>query len=97
MLSQHESETRNGRDQRLSFSPDLALRSALRVANFQLKKDNIKRKPLGTRVVGPSQRSQSLSLTKRIVASGNKIGVMDKSVMMHVHNFVQKSPLFQTF
>ena len=33
MLSQHESEILNGRDQRLSFSSDSALRSALRVAN----------------------------------------------------------------
>ena len=29
------------------FRLGLALRSALRVANFQIKKDNIKRKPLG--------------------------------------------------
>ena len=32
---------------KLSFSPGSALRSALRVANFQMKKDNVKRKPLG--------------------------------------------------
>ena len=44
MLGQHESEILNGRAQRLSFCPGLALRSALRVANFQMKKDNIKRK-----------------------------------------------------
>ena len=31
----------------LSFSAGSALRSALRVANFQMKEDNIKRKPLG--------------------------------------------------
>ena len=47
MLSQHESEILNGRDQRLSFSPDSALQSALRVANFQMKKDSIKRRSLG--------------------------------------------------
>ena len=34
VLSQHESEILNGRDQRPSFSPDSVLRSALRVANF---------------------------------------------------------------
>ena len=38
VLSQHESEILDGRDQRLSFSPGSALRSAFRVANFQMKK-----------------------------------------------------------
>ena len=47
VLSQHESEILNDLDQRLSFSSGSALRSALRVANFQMKKDDIKRKPLG--------------------------------------------------
>ena len=46
MLSQHESEILNGRDQRLSFSPDSALRSALRVANFQMKKNIILKESL---------------------------------------------------
>ena len=46
VLSQlHESEIVNDLDQRLSFL--LALRSAFHVSNFQIKKDNIKRKPLG--------------------------------------------------
>ena len=35
------------RRERFLFRLGLALRSALRVANFQMKKDNIKRKPLG--------------------------------------------------
>ena len=45
VLRQHESEILNELDQRLSL--DSALRSALRVANFLLKEDNIKRKPQG--------------------------------------------------
>ena len=39
VLSQHESEILNDLDQRLSFLSGSALRSALRVANFQIKKD----------------------------------------------------------
>ena len=42
MLSQHESEILNDLDQRLSFLSGSALPSALRVANFQNKKDSIK-------------------------------------------------------
>ena len=38
VLSQHESEILHDLDQRLSFSPGSALRSALHVANFQIKK-----------------------------------------------------------
>ena len=38
MLSQHESEILNDLDQRLSFLSGSVLRSALRVANFQIKK-----------------------------------------------------------
>ena len=48
VLSQHQSEILNDLDQRLSFlSARRFVHAALRVANFQIKKDNIQTKPVG--------------------------------------------------
>ena len=67
MLSQYESEILNDLDQRLSFLSGSALPSALRVANFQNKKDSIKESlwDQGTFILDPRLKVAQLTNQER--------------------------------